>query len=305
MQRLDSSTVTALAYSTTMTSGRQRRHSRSYRLRRLLGTSLVYLLLVFFAVMLGFPLFWAISTSVKPLGQVAAVPPVWWPAHPLWGNFVEAWNRVPFLIFTRNTAFITITTLAGNVLASSLTAFSFSRLRYPGRNVMFGLVIATMLIPGFVTLVPTFILFHRLHWVGTFLPLIVPAFFGGSSFYVFLLRQFFLTLPLELDEAARIDGASYPLIYAKIIVPLAKPALTAVALFEFIGHWNDYLGPLIYLNSMDHYTLAIGLAFFQGRFYTYQNLMMAASLIVLAPCIIVFLLGQKYFIQGITFTGGK
>jgi ABC-type glycerol-3-phosphate transport system permease component len=195
----------------------------------------------------------------------------------------------------------------GQVFSAALVAFGFARIKFPGKTPLFIILISTMMIPFQVTMIPTFLLFASLGWINTYLPLIVPAFFGGGAFFIFLLRQFFMTIPRDLDEAAIIDGCGSFGIFWRIMLPLSKPALTTVAVFSFIAHWNDFLGPLIYLNSPKMYTLAVGLSFFQSRFTggTNFSLLMAASLIVLLPVLLVFFFSQRFFIEGITLTGIK
>jgi multiple sugar transport system permease protein len=222
-----------------------------------------------------------------------------------WENFVQAWTSKPFTRFLFNTVFITVCCIVGQVLTSSLVAFGFSRLQWPGRNLLFMLVLATMMLPGEVTMIPTYLLFRRLGWIDTFLPLIVPSFLGGGAFSIFLFRQFFMTLPRELDEAARIDGCNSLGVYRHVLMPLCKPIVATIAVFAFVGHWNDFLNPLIYLNSSDKYTLAVGLRFFQGAYNTDLHLLMAASTLVLIPVLIVFFLGQKHFVKSIVLSGVK
>jgi ABC-type glycerol-3-phosphate transport system permease component len=210
-------------------------------------------------------------------------------------------------VYFKNSAIVTTLSTAGAVLSSSLVAYSFARLRWPGRDIWFGVVLATMILPEIVTLIPTYILFSRLHWVNTFLPLVVPPWLGGGAFYIFLLRQFYRGIPMELSEAAHIDGASELRIWWQIVMPLARPALAAVTIFAFNGAWEDYLHPLIYLSSESKYTLQLGLTTFEGSGggVPQWNLMMAASIVVMLPVVIVFFLGQRYFIEGVTLTGLK
>ncbi|NLA59150.1 MAG: carbohydrate ABC transporter permease, partial [Firmicutes bacterium] len=199
---------------------------------------------------------------------------------------------------------ITGTVLIGTILSNSIVAYSFARLRWPGRDLLFAVLLSTIMLPQQVTMIPLFILFSKLNWVNTFLPLTVPAFFG-SPFFIFLLRQFFMSIPIDLDEAARIDGCNGFMIYWKIILPISKPALATVAIFSFMWTWNDFMHPLIYLNKMERYTLSLGVVLFQTRYQVYWNLLMAISLLILLPCILMFFFAQKYFIQGIVATGLK
>jgi ABC-type glycerol-3-phosphate transport system permease component len=243
-----------------------------------------------------------ISTSLKEPADLFVYPPMWIPDPIQWQNYVAVYNMVPLLTFVKNTLIIVAFNLVGQLAASSLAAFGFARLRFAGRDTMFLLVLATMMLPGFVTMIPNFVLFKFLGWLNSNRPLIIPGFFG-SAFYIFLLRQFFLTLPRELDEAAELDGCSPFGIYWRIILPLAKPVLATVAIFCFISNWNDFFGPLIYLNSLDKMTLALGLALIRTQFQVVQHYMMAASVMSVLPIILIFFLAQNYFVQGIALTG--
>jgi multiple sugar transport system permease protein len=251
------------------------------------------------------PLLWLLSTAFKKSGQEWAFPPVWIPSPIWWRNYVEAMEvlPIPFYRYVLNTLTITVFGTLGTAISCSLAAFSFARLRFKGRNFMFGLVISTMMLPGVVTLIPTFLIFRTLGWLNTFLPLIVPAWFGSSAFSIFLLRQFFLTIPADLDESARIDGASSFRIYWNVILPLAKPALATVIVFQVLWRWNDFLQPMIYLDTMENYTIALALRTFQNIRSQRINYLMALSSIQIAPVMVLFFLAQKYFIQGITLTG--
>ncbi|MCA1997239.1 MAG: carbohydrate ABC transporter permease [Armatimonadetes bacterium] len=258
------------------------------------------------------PLLWMVSTAIKPLDQTMLSPPVWIPERPQWENFWKALSYnaedlgyIPFLVYGRNTLYVTVLAVIGSVVSNTLVAYSFARLRWRGRDLLFGVTLATMMVPGPVLMVPTYVLFREFGWIGTFRPLWVPAFFGGA-FNIFLLRQFLKTIPMELSEAARIDGASEWQTFLRVIVPLARPALTVVALFTFMWAWNDFMGPLLYLTDQHTFTLSMGLQFFQSQHTgTPWNLLMAASLIVVLPVIFVFLFAQRVFIQGIATTGIK
>lgn len=267
--------------------------------------SFIYLLLIGFSVLFVFPFIWMVGTSLTSSGMVLdrARPII--PLHPVWGNYIEALTVLPFGIFLKNTLLISVMCVIGQTLSASLVAFAFARLKFPGRDALFVLVLSTMMLPPQVTMIPTFIMFTIPGWIDSLKPLIIPAFFGGGAFFIFLLRQFFLTIPAELEDAARIDGCSSFGIYRHVIMPLSKPALTAVALFSFIGHWNDFLGPLIYTQSMDKKTLALGLNAFKGLHGTEYNLMMAASVAVLIPIIVIFFFSQKYFVEGVVTSGVK
>ena len=253
-----------------------------------------------------------LSTSLKPIGETMNNPPRWIPSHILWGNYSEAiryhsteLGYIPFLVYARNTLIVTVLSVGGAVFSNALVAYSFARIKWPGRDLFFGVTLATMMVPFPVLMVPTFALFKWLGWVGTFRPLWVPSFFA-SAFSIFLLRQFYRTIPMELSEAAKIDGCSELRIFTDIIAPLSRPALMVVALFTFMGAWNDFLGPLIYLVDQKTFTLSLGLQAYQTQHGgTPWNLLMAATLLVILPVIVVFFLAQKVFIQGIATSGLK
>ena len=249
------------------------------------------------------PFFWLVSTSLKEQGQVFAYPPVWIPDPIMWSNYAEALHRAPLLLWLRNTAFITAMTIIGNVVTSSIVAFGFARLRFPGRNVLFVLLLSTMMLPDIVMLIPRFIMFRTISWTDSFLPLIVPAFFGGGAYNVFLVRQFYLTIPTDFDEAARLDGASNWAIWRRILVPLSAPVLIAVAIFSFVFHWNDFMNPLIYLFSEDKKTLALGLRAFINPMDASWQISMAASMFLVIPILLIFFFGQRFFIRGVVMTG--
>lgn len=285
---------------------------RSQRRDRAWKVGLIQLVLVVLSVVFLFPLVWMLSTSVKPIEETMRIPPTWIPEHWNWHSYIDAITYgadkvgfIPFLVYARNTLLIAILGVAGTLFSNSVVAYAFARLRWPGRDVAFAVTLATMMVPFPVLMVPIYEVFKNLGWIGTFRPLWVPAFFG-SAFSIFLLRQFFRTIPFELSEAAKIDGASEWRIFRDVILPLSKPALAVVALFHFMATWNDFLGPLIYLQDQSTFTLSLGLQFYQSQHGgTQWNLMMAASTIVVAPVIILFFFTQKQFIQGIAATGLK
>lgn len=251
------------------------------------------------------PLAFMVSTALKTDAQTFEYPIRWIPDPVIWSNFKEAWiGYAPFNLYLRNTVMVTSLAIIGTVLSSALVAFSFARLRWRGRDVFFLILLSTMMLPYQVTMIPQFVVFRYLYWVNTFKPLIIPHFFG-SPFYIFLLRQFFLSLPTELDDAVRVDGGSTHDLFWKIMLPLCKPALATVTIFTFMAQWNDFLGPLIYLNDTRRYTLALGLMLFRTEFQVYWNSLMAVSFIVMLPCLLVFFFFQRYFIQGIVTTGLK
>jgi ABC-type glycerol-3-phosphate transport system permease component len=276
----------------------------SRRRQRMAKMFFVYLLLLTGAAAVTIPFIWMLSTSLKNLGQVFLFPPQWIPDPFVWRNYYDALTVVPYLRFFMNTVIVTAISIVGIMLSSSLAAYSFSRLRWRGRDAVFLIVLATMMLPTQVTLIPQFIIFRNLKWIDTFLPLIVPVMFG-TAYQVFLLRQFFMTIPLEMDEAARMDGCSILGIYWRIILPLSKPALMTGALFAFRFRWDQFLEPLIFLNTPRNFTIALGLRLFQDQNLTNWNLLMAASCVSMLPVLLTFFFGQKYFIQGVVISGVK
>jgi len=288
--------------------GRSNRARRS-RQFRILATHATLMALSLLFLM---PLLWMMSTALKPTDQTMADPPVWIPNPVQWGNFSEAFSYnakdlgyTPFLVYGQNTLFVTILAVIGAVTSNALVAYSFARIEWRGRDLLFALTLATMMVPGPVLMVPLYALFKEFGWIGTFRPLWIPAFFG-SAFNIFLLRQFLRTIPMELTEAAKIDGASEWTTFSAVILPLARPALSVVALFTFMWAWNDFMGPLLYLTDQRTFTLSMGLQFFQSQHTgTPWNLLMAASLIVILPVLVVFFFAQRVFIEGIATTGLK
>lgn len=268
-------------------------------------TILTYAILIIVALVMLFPFVWLVSSSLKSQMDIFSYPPEWIPNPPLWQNYVEAMTFRPFHLYLRNSLAIAGLNMIAVVFSSSLCAYGFARIRFWGRDFWFAVVIATILLPNIVTLVPQFIIFTRLGWVNSILPLTVPLFFGGGAFNIFLLRQFFRTIPEELADAARIDGCSEFGIYWRIMLPLSKPALITVAIFTFLAAWNDLLGPLVYLRDPDTYTVAIGLAQFRGALVTRWDLQMAAAGAMILPVVILFFFSQRYFIKGIVMTGLK
>ncbi len=270
-----------------------------------LGRAITVILLFLFAFMMIMPFIWLLSSSLKTQIDIFQYPPQWIPNPVMWQNYSDALTYKPFLLYFRNSLIIAGLNVIAVVFTSSFCAYGFARIRFKGRNFWFGIVIGTLFLPSVIVLVPQFIMFTRLGWVNTFLPLTVPLFFGGGAFNVFLLRQFFQTIPEELADAARIDGCGEFGIYWRIMMPLARPALITVAIFTFLNAWNDLLGPLLYLRSPDLYTVAVGLATFRGTLSTRWDLQMAASTAVILPVVILFFLAQRYFIRGIVLTGLK
>lgn len=262
----------------------------------------IYLILLLGAMLIFFPFAWTISTSLKTEQQTLEYPPTWIPDPVQVENYPDALTARPFDRYYLNTALITVFSVIGQVLSSAVVAYGFARFRFPGRNVLFLIVLSTLMIPFHMLIIPRFILFKYLGWLDTFLPLIIPNFFGGA-FSIFLLRQYFLTIPLDLDEAAKMDGANSFQRFIRIILPLARPALGAVAVFEFMSSWNDFLSPLIYLSSERNYTVSLGLAAFRNDYFTAWHLYMAAAAVAMLAPLAVFFIAQKYFISGVALTG--
>jgi multiple sugar transport system permease protein len=270
-----------------------------------INQAVVYFLLIGLSILFLFPFVWMVGTSLTSGEMVLDRNRPFFPLNPVWSNYSEALTVLPFGIFLGNTLIVSIMCVIGQTLSASLVAFAFARLKFKGRDPLFLLVLATMMLPSQVTMIPTFILFTIPGWIDSLKPLIVPAFFGGGAFFIFLLRQFFLTIPGELEDAARIDGCNSFGIYRHVILPLSKPALTAVALLSFIAHWNDFLGPLIYTQSEEKKTLALGLNAFKGLHGTEYHLLMAVSVAVLFPIVVLFFFSQKYFVEGVVTSGVK
>ncbi len=250
------------------------------------------------------PFYWLLATSVKPMDELFVFPPIWIPHRFAWDNFSNALGFFPFRQYLFNTVEICVSTVAGTLISNSLIAYGLSRINWPGRNLVFILLLSTLLLPSQVTLIPLFIMFAHIGWVDTYLPLVVPAYFG-NAFFMFLLRQFFMSIPAELGDAVRVDGGSEWTIFTRIMLPLSIPALATVALFAFINSWNDFLGPLVYLQTQSKYTLAIGLNTFLGQYGSEWSWLMAASALVFIPIVVLFFFTQRTFIQGITLTGSK
>lgn len=282
------------------------RHIGFYRGLEAVKQATIHLILILGSLIVLMPFAWTLSTALKEPADIFVFPPQWIPDPIVWTNFPTALSAYPFDIWLRNTLFIVIASTFGTLFSCSLVAYSFSRMRWPGRDTLFLVLLATMMLPTHITLIPTFILFRYLGWINTFWPLIFPAFFARNAFYVFLLRQFFMTISLDLDDAAKIDGAGYFDIYWRILLPMSKPAMAIVAIMFSQFKWKEFLAPLIYLHESDKFTIAIGLRAFQGGEYgTEWNLMMAANIVFMVPLIVVFYFAQRYFIQGIVFTGVK
>jgi len=284
-----------------------RRAAGGPRRARCRGSVAAYIALVVLALLVLLPFLWMVSTSLQANDALFQTPPQIVPALPLWHNYVDALTAVPFLTWVQNTLIICGLNVVGQLLCCTLVAYGFARLRFPGRGPLFILVLGTLLLPSQITLVPQFILFSKLHWVNTFLPLTVPAFFGvgAGAFYIFLIRQYLQTIPYELDEAARMDGANTWQILYRILLPLIKAPLTIVAVFTFTDNYNDFLGPLIYLSDNSKYTLALGLASYIGQFSANWNWLMCASVVILLPLLLIYYFAQRLLIGGIASVGLK
>ena len=264
---------------------------------------LLYIVLILIAVIMVVPFLWMLSTSLKTQYDAVKIPPVWIPDPPQWENYVKLFTEQPMSQFMLNTIKIVFFVVLGQLFFSSLAAYSFARISFKGRNVVFFFYIATLMVPGQVTMIPTYLMFAKAGLTDNHLALILPAFF--SAFGVFLLRQFFMSLPRELEEAAEIDGCNPFMTYWRIILPLVVPAMLTLGVFTLMNTWNDYMGPLIYLSSPEKYTMTLGIAYFKGVYTTQWNLVMAGSIVSVVPILIAYLCAQKYFIEGIAFSGVK
>ncbi|WP_018752568.1 carbohydrate ABC transporter permease [Paenibacillus sanguinis] len=274
------------------------------RKTRLISQIIVYTLLLVGACFCLLPLFWLVRSSLMTSMQIFEMPPRWIPSPFRWENYVEALTTIDFFRFFRNTVTITLLCLMGALIGSSLGAYSYARLNWPGKRFFFGLLLASMMLPSAVTLIPTFIGWKFAGLINTYVPLILPIWFG-SAFDIFLLRQFYASIPRDLDEAAYVDGAGPWTVFSRVIIPLSKPPLIVIGLFSFMNTWNDFMGPLVYLNEEKKFTVALGLQMFQSLHSAQWHLLMAASTVVILPVIVVFFIGQRYFIEGIALTGMK
>lgn len=276
---------------------------------RIVGRILTYGYMTVLGAIFIFPFFWTFASSFKSAADVYVYPPIWIPAILRWQNYPDVFHLVPYTTWFLNSVVVVTLNTTGVVISGALVAYSFGRFRYPGREVLFIITLATMMLPAEVLLIPTYLLFKYIHWLNTLKPLWVPAWFGGGAFNIFLLRQFILSLPRDLDEAAIVDGASYVRILRSILLPLMKPVLATVAIINFIFGWNDFLGPLVYLTSPKNFTLAVGLRYFdvtpnQPGVPELQFLM-AAVVMGTAPIVIIFFFAQRYFIEGVVLSGIK
>lgn len=262
--------------------------------------------LVLGAAIIMVPFFWMLSTSLKSADEIYAIPTIWIPQELQWRNYATVVTRFEYTLYAKNTTLLVSTVMLGTLFSASFSAYAFARLRAPGRDFIFMLLLATLMLPGAVTLVPTYLLFNKIGWINTFLPLIVPAFFG-NAFYVFLMRQFYITIPRELEESAMIDGATIYQIWWHIMLPLSGPVLATIAVFTFVATYNDFFGPLIYLSDEKMRTIAVALTYFQGsaRIGPKMHLMMAAVTMSIVPPLVLFVFAQRYFVRGIVTTGIK
>jgi|RhiMethySRZTD1v2_1073278.scaffolds.fasta_scaffold898342_1 multiple sugar transport system permease protein len=272
--------------------------------RRILHTCL-HVAFITFSLVYLLPFAWLLSTSLKLDGREITMPPQWIPDPVVWSNYYRALTSLPMLLYLQNTLIITITATALGLLTASLAGYAFGRLRFPGRDVLFALCLATLMLPGIVTMIPEFLIYRNIGWLNTFLPLIVPWSLGGHALGIFLFRQYARTIPQDYDEAARVDGAGAFRIWWSIILPLSGPVLATMAILAFIYHWNDFLRPLVFLQDQNLRTLAIGLRLFRSEYLVQWNLLMAASALVLLPIVVLFFVAQRYFVQGIVMTGVK
>lgn len=266
----------------------------------------VYGLLILGAVISLVPFYWMLRSSFMNMLEIYSLPPLWWAKNPTLSNFQTVFFAdVPFFDYFLNTIVIVIPVIFGTVVSSSVAAYGFARFNFPFKKGWFAICISSMLIPGAVTLIPGFLIWKELGAVNTYWPLILPCFFGGGAFNIFLFRQFFMTIPRSLDEAATLDGAGPVRIYWQILLPLLKPVCITVMLFTFMGTWNDFFGPMLYLYDMEKYTVALGLQLFSSSYGADYGAVMAGALVMTVPTIIIFFVGQKYFVQGIVTTGMK
>ena len=285
----------------------RRRFGLGMAATNIIGHALIYIILTAGAIIALVPMAWTVSSSLKDTAHIFTFKVQWIPRPALWGNYVELFRRIPFMRYVANTVLIVLSNVVSGVLMGSIAAYAFARLRAPGKGFFFMLVISTMLLPSQVTLIPRYIIFTKLKMVDTYWPLLLPGWLGGGAFEIFLFRQFFLSLPWELDDAARIDGCGTFRIYSNIIMPLAKPVIATIAIFNFMWSWGDLFGPLIYLNTMDKFTLALGLATLRrnANMSSRWELVMCGSVLSIIPPLVIFFLGQKYFVQGIALSGIK
>jgi multiple sugar transport system permease protein len=293
-----------------VTMGRSKKNSGRSRKAFSPGRLAMYFTCIFLAVVFSVPTYWALTSSFKTVAEIQQIPPIWIPETWHWRNYLRVWELVPFGRFFLNTLYVSLAAGTGQVITASIVGYGFARFRFRGREFLFLCILGTIMFPTELTIIPTFIVFRHIGWIDTFWPLIVPYWFGGGAFFIFLFRQFFRTIPEELLEAARLDGAGYFRVYWQIIVPLTKPAFASAAIISFLTHWNDFFNPLIFLSSPSKFTLALGIAAFNtgGVGLTPEprdHLLMAATVMMTLPVVLIFFFAQKYFIQGIATSGLK
>jgi multiple sugar transport system permease protein len=275
-----------------------------YTPRKVLGYALVYALMILIAIIFMIPLIWMFSTSLKSRQEIFAWPPQFLPAAPNWGNYAEAFATYPLAQFMANTAFLIVVNMIGYMISVPIIAYGFARLRFPGKSVLFVLMLSTMMIPTQIKLIPLYSMYSRLGMINTYWPLTLPSFFG-EAFFIFLMIQYMKTIPRDLDEAARIDGAGTWTILYRVILPLCKPALAVMIVFTFLWTWNEFLQPIIYLNDFNKYPISVGLSFFRGRYGVEWNLLMSATLVSIMPVLILYFLAQRHLIGGLAAVGLK
>ncbi len=284
---------------------------QSASFQRALGRAILYLVAISSSALFMFPFVWTVLSSLKTGGELFRFPPTWFPEVPQFQNYPKVFEIVTWATWTWNSTLVAVVSTFGAVLTAALVGYSFARFRYPARDVLFIITLSTMMLPVEVTLIPLYLMFAKIGWLDSYKPLIIPSFFGGSAFLIFLMRQFFLSIPLDLDEAARIDGAGYVRIFWQILMPLSIPVTATAAVLTFMSQWNEFLYPFIYLNTKTKYTLAIGIRYFQAvagfadDTEPKYHLLMAASVMMTAPIIILFFLAQRYLVQGIVMSGIK
>ncbi len=283
----------------------------SVKRQKVAGRTILYLVAIACSILFMIPFAWTVFSSLKSPSELYVFPPQWLPATPRFENYQEVFTVAPFARWLWNSVVVAVLGTLGSVISAALVGYSFARFRYPGRDAIFLVTLSTMMLPVEVTLIPLYLLFNKIGWLNTYLPLIVPAWFGGGAFLIFMMRQFFMTIPRDLDEAALIDGASYLRIFWQLIIPLSMPALATAAIITFIGDWNSFLFPYIILNSSEKFTIGIGIKYFQtiasniDSMEPRENLLMAASIMMTAPIILLFFAAQRYFVKGIVMSGIK
>jgi multiple sugar transport system permease protein len=277
--------------------------------RYLAGRGALHVLAIGFGVLVMVPFAWAAISSLKPVEEIRLLPPTFWPSRFAWSNYPDVWTSTMFAGWVQNTVVITIVAAGGTVLSAACAGYAFARFRFPGRTVLFALTLSTMMLPQEVTLIPQYLLYYVIGWLNTYLPLTVPFWLGGGAFFIFLFRQFFLTVPQDLDEAAKIDGASYFQILAQIMLPLSLPVLATAGIISFIANWNSFIFPLIILNDPEKFTVSIGLRYFAvsptSDAKPTDHLLLAGSIMMTIPIVLIFFFGQRYFVRGVVMSGIK